>query len=288
MFKALGRVFKSFIYIITFQLNKLSEVWGSSAGAIAASYDDIRSKHQASIHQVKRAVASIMTVQEKKKNRLKQLELEINKYNKLLSGAQAMGQKVIAKLQLSGTSLEEIKTHPEYVKCGSAYKDFSSTLKAKKEEAEVVAEEVQINEKQLGEYEAQLHGMVRELKTIEQEKHETIADVTIARQQAEANDLIAGISQSNSAEERQRLQDMRQRLKAEVKISSRIAGVDADHAEKEFLEYAEQSEASSEFDSIMGLSPPPEVPKITDQRVGQMVYEVKDAESFAYVENRAD
>ena len=276
MFKALGRLFKSFIYLITFQLNKLSEVWGSSPGAIAASYDDIKSQHTKSIHQVKRAVASIMGVQEKKKQRLQQLEEDIQKHEKLLAGAQAMGRKRIAKLQAEGATPEQIKVDAEYVKCGSAFKDFSSTLNAKREEAEHVADEIEENERQLSEYEGQLQSMVRELKTIEQEKHETIADVTIARQQQEANDLIAGISRSSSAEERQRLQDMRQRCKAEAKISSKLAGADADRAEQEFLEYAETESATSEFDQLMGLAT--ETPRLEDQRTGQISYEVGTAD----------
>ena len=279
MFKALGRLFKSCIYLITFQLNKLSEVWGSSPGAIAASYDDIKSKHQASIHQVKRAVASIMGVQEKKKTRLKQLEEDIQKHQKLLAGAQAMGRKRITVLQSQGKSPDEIKVDAEYVKCGTAFKDFSSTLAAKQEEIENVADEIQENERQLADYEAQLHQMVRELKNIDQEKHETIADVTIAKQQQEANDLIAGISRSSSAEERARLQDMRQRLKAEAKISSKLAGADADRAEQEFLEYAETASATSEFDALMGLAAPEsETPKLEDQRTGQISYEVGSAD----------
>lgn len=134
------------------------------------------------------------------------------------------------------------------------------------------SDEIEENERQLSEYEGQLQSMVRELKSIEQEKHETIADVTIARQQQEANDLIAGISRSSSAEERQRLQDMRQRFKAEAKISSKLAGADADRAEQEFLEYAETESATSEFDQLMGLAS--ETPKLEDQRTGQITYEV--------------
>ena len=277
MFKALGRLFKSFIYLITFQLNKISEVWGSSPGAIAASYDDIKSQHTKSIHQVKRAVASIMGVQEKKKARLKQLEEDIEKQKKLMAGAQAMGKKRVAQLQSQGVAPEAIMQDAEYVKCGSAFKDFMSTAEAKTEEAEQLADEIDENDKQLADYEAQLHEMVRELKQIDQEKSSTIADVTIAKQQAEANDLIAGISRSSSTEERQRLQDMRQRLKAEAKISAKLAGADADRAEKEFLEYAETEVATDEFAKLMGLAAEAETPKLEDQRAGQVSYEIGGA-----------
>jgi chromosome segregation ATPase len=253
MFKALGRLFKAIIYTFTFQFNKLAELWGSSPGAIAASYDSIKSKHQASIQQVKTAVASIMALQEKKKKRLEVLAGDVERHRQLIAGAQAKAKKVVALLQAAGATQEVIKTNADYVKCSAAFKDFSSTLVAKEQEAQTLTEEIEEAEAQLADYKAQLDSMVRDLKKIDQEKHETIADVEISRQQQEANDLIAGISRNNSAEERLRLQEMRNRLKAEAKISRELAGVNADRAEQEFLDYAITSEASSEFDRLMGL-----------------------------------
>ena len=61
----------------------------------------------------------------------------------------------------------------------------------------------------------------------------------------------------------QRMREMRQELKAEARISKEMAGTDTKVQEAEFLEYARKSQASAEFDSLIGLagSTTPEKPK---------------------------
>lgn len=254
MFKALWRMLRAIGYAITFQFDKVAEAWGSSSGAIAAQYDDIKSHHQKGIRSAKTAIASIMAVQEKKKKRLNELEEDIDKYQRLIAGAQAKGKKVTQALLAAGKSKEAIQADADYVKCKKAVKDFTSTLQAKVDEADSLAVDIEEADQQLAQQKASLQGMVRELKTIDQEKHATIADVEIARQQKEAQEIMAGISTSGTAEQRQRLQDMRNRLKQDAKITAELAGVDEDNAEKEFLDYALETEVDDEFDKLMGLA----------------------------------
>ena len=67
-------------------------------------------------------------------------------------------------------------------------------------------------------------------------------------------DTLAGISQDRTSEELQELRDIRDQSKGAARISREIAGVDAQRSEQEFLEYANQTVADTEFDALIGLS----------------------------------
>jgi len=67
-------------------------------------------------------------------------------------------------------------------------------------------------------------------------------------------DTLAGIAKDGSAEELQRLRQLRQEVRAEARVSKELAGTDTKAQEAEFLEYARKSAASSEFDALLGLA----------------------------------
>ena len=52
-------------------------------------------------------------------------------------------------------------------------------------------------------------------------------------------------------------------VKAEAKITKELAGTDTKSQEAEFLEYASQSESTSEFDALIGLTSETPAPKET-------------------------
>jgi chromosome segregation ATPase len=255
MFRAIGRFFRAILYSLTGNFDYWAEVWEGTPAAISAKYDAIEREHTVRIQEVKKAVASIMGIQSGKQQRLKSLSVELEKFGRLLSGAMALAQKRVQILQSEGKTPEQIQGDTEYLKCKSAFSDFSSTLEAKKEESSRLHQEVDQHERQLADYEASLQSMVRELQTIRQEKHETVADVQIAKQEKEANDLLAGISQSRTSEERLQMQQMRQRIKSEAGISRKLAGIESQKTEQEFLNYAIANDSGNEFDRIMGLAP---------------------------------
>ncbi|MEM8931739.1 MAG: hypothetical protein AAGE94_11235, partial [Acidobacteriota bacterium] len=54
-----------------------------------------------------------------------------------------------------------------------------------------------------------------------------------------------------------RLRELRTEVKAEAQISRELAGTDTKAQEAEFLEYARTTEASDEFDALIGLADGP-------------------------------
>ena len=66
--------------------------------------------------------------------------------------------------------------------------------------------------------------------------------------------MLTGISQDRTHEELQELRDIRDHAKATARVSREMAGVDAKRSEAEFLEFAAQSTADTEFDALIGLT----------------------------------
>ena len=50
------------------------------------------------------------------------------------------------------------------------------------------------------------------------------------------------------------MQQMREQVKAEASISQHLAGVDTAKAADDFLHYANQSEANTEFEQLLGIT----------------------------------
>jgi phage shock protein A len=91
------------------------------------------------------------------------------------------------------------------------------------------------------------------LKNIEKERHETIADVEIAKAEQKVNNALTGISERGTDERRQRIQKNRRKQRARADISAEMAGVATEDVEAEFEEFAVSSEAQSEFFGMLGL-----------------------------------
>jgi phage shock protein A len=150
--------------------------------------------------------------------------------------------------------IEAVKNDPEYVKCQAAFKDFSTTLTEKQNHAVELEEDIKTFATNISGHKTQLQSLLREIEKLKTEKHETVAELLTAKEEQEIADMIAGISQDRTSEELQELREVRDQAKATARVSREVAGVDAQRSEAEFLEYATQTAADSEFDTLIGLT----------------------------------
>jgi chromosome segregation ATPase len=182
---------------------------------------------------------------------LKRITADIDRLTKLRDGAAAMAKKLVER---HGGNVEAVRKDPEYAKCQAAFKDFSSTLAEKQEHAAELEGDIAGFEGNIAGHKTQLQSLLREIEKLKSEKHETVADLLTSKEEQEIADMLAGISQDRTSEELQELRDIRDQSKATARISREVAGVDAQRSEAEFLEYAAQSTADSEFDALIGLT----------------------------------
>ena len=251
MFRAIGRYFRAFGYLITGRVDQARRAVSTDPAVVQATFDNIIQEKKKRIGQYKDAVGAMIAQEEKKKAALKRITAEVDKLTKLRDGAAAMARKVVEK---HNGDTEAVRNDPEYIKCQSAFKDFSSTLNEKTQHAQELEDDIRNFETNIAGHKTQLQGLLREIEKLKSEKHETVADMLTSKEEREIADMLAGISQDRTSEELQELRDIRDQSKATARISREVAGVDARQSEQEFLEYASQTVADSEFDALIGLT----------------------------------
>jgi len=251
MFRAVGRYFRALGYLMTGRVDRARQALSTNPDVVRATFDRVIQEKKKRIHQYKDAVAAMIAQEEKKKSTLRRITDEITKLRKLRDGAAAMARKVVER---HNGDVEAVKSDPDYLKSQSAFKDFSSSLSEKESRITDLESDVgEITESITG-HKTQLESLLREIETVKQEKHQTVAEIITAKEEREIADMITGISNDRTSEELQELRDIRGKAKAGARISREMAGTDVARSEAEFLEYADKSLASDEFDALIGLT----------------------------------
>jgi len=251
MFRAIGRYFRALGYLLTGRVDQARKTISANPAVVQATFDNIIQEKKKRINQYKDAVGAMIAQEEKKKSSLQRISEEIVRLTKLRDGAAAMARKVVER---HNGDIEAVKNDPEYVKCQAAFKDFSTTLTEKQHHAVELEEDIKTFATNISGHKTQLQALLREIEKLKSEKHETVAEMLTAREEQEIADMIAGISQDRTSEELQELREVRDQAKATARVSREVAGVDAQRSEAEFLEYANQTAADSEFDALIGLT----------------------------------
>ena len=265
MFKAIGRWIKAVGYLLTGQIDSARRVLDTNPHVIKAKYDAIVEDKIERIHQYKQAVAGLIAQEEKKLSKIKQLTSEVENLERLKAGALAKAKQTVEQLKATGISEEAIHEDENYKKCLTAYKDFNSTLSEKQERISELEADIEGYKNNISDHKIQLQQLLRDVEKVKAEAADTVADVITAKQEKELAETFAGIAKDGTAEELQNLREMRQELKAEAKITKELAGTDTKSQEAEFLEYARQSESTSEFDALIGLASEAPAPKETNK-----------------------
>ena len=254
MFRAIGRWIKAMMYLFTGRLDAARRALDTNPHVVQAKYDGIIREKVGRIHTYKQAVAGLIAQQETKMAKVKTLTGEVERLERLKAGALAKAKQSVAKLQKGGKGKEEIQKDVDYQKCLSAFNDFSSTLDEKQDRITELEGDVGQYRTRIGEHKIQLQGLLREIEALKSESADAVADMITSKQEKEIGDTLAGIAKDGTAEELQRMRQLRQEVKAEAKISKELSGVETKAQEEEFLEYARASSSDSEFGALVGLS----------------------------------
>ena len=254
MFNAIGRYLRAFGYLITGRIDSARKEMSANPYVMQATYDKIVEEKTRRIGQYKDAVAGLIAQEEKKKNKLQELTADVNKLGQLKAGALAKAKAVAAQLQSKGVSLEDIKKNEDYLKCQSAFTDFSSTLVEKNNHIGELEGEIGQSAQTISSHKVQLQQLLRDIDKIKSEAAGAIADVITAKEEQQIADMLSGISQDGTAKELQDMRDLRQQVKANARVSRELAGTDNKKLEADFLDYATKTSSNSEFDALIGLA----------------------------------
>lgn len=241
-------------YYVTGNIDKARMALQTDPNVVRATYAEIVRDKSERIREYRRAVAGLVTQQEKKKHQIDTLTQESEKLESLKIGAMAKAKKRAEALKKAGKSVDEIHGDEEYIKCRTAYGDFSSTLVEKQARIEELEGDIGNYDEKIKGHKIQLQSLLRELDKLKTEADEAVADMVTAREEKEIADMLTGISEDGAAKELQDMRELRAKAKAEARIANELAGTDTRTQEAEFLEYARTSESSSEFDALIGLA----------------------------------
>ncbi|GMV94447.1 MAG: hypothetical protein AMXMBFR82_42250 [Candidatus Hydrogenedentota bacterium] len=268
MFRAIGRWFRAVGYLLTGQIDSARRTLDTNPQVVRAKFDDIVREKTRSIHTYKQALSSLIAQREMKMGKISTLTDEVERLERLKAGALAKAKQTVEKMQADGKPMEEIKTNEDYLKCLSAYNDFSSTLEEKQARIAELEGDIEEYGKRVSEHKLQLQELLREVDKLKSEAADTIADLITANEEKEIAETIAGIAKDGTAEELQRLRQLRQEVKAEAKVTKELAGTNTKSQEAEFLEYARKTSASTEFDQLIGLAQSTETAAATKVQEG--------------------
>lgn len=264
MFSAIGRFFRTLSYWFSGRIDSSRKELSQDPHVIQATYDNVIREKKQRIHQYKDAVAAMIAQEEKKLSKLRELTNETERLEKLKAGAAAKAKSVVEQLKSEGKSMEEIKAHEDYKKCLAAFNDFTSTLNEKSDHiAELEADSKELNEN-IASHKVQLQNLQREIAKLKEEASATVADVITSKEEQEINDMLSGISEETHAKELEEMREIREQQKAKARISREMAGTDVKRLEDEFLDYANSSVSTNEFDQLIGLAEEAETQAATE------------------------
>jgi len=247
------RLLRAIGYLFTGRFRRAYEAMMTNPNVMEGTYNAAIAKREMSVEEVKNAVAKIMRVKVEKETKLKELLKAQEKLTLVKTGAGNKAKARSAELQGQGVAADEIKKDAEILRCMAAFNDASSSLKDKEETINILEGEIKEYQKQINDYTGKLQTMQRNVEKLKDEKHEALAGMALAKQEAVINSALAGINTTQSDEDLKAARDALQEMKARAKISSHLAGTDARQADDEFEKYATSTAAASEFDALLNL-----------------------------------
>ena len=245
------RFFRAIWYTLTGRAHEQADKLMENPEAVRGAFERIISDKMENIQQYKNAIAQLISLVEKKKSSLKGLTEDVEKLEKLKTGAIQKAKATAAELQQQGVADEEIKQNAEYVKCVTAYQDFNSTLEEKNARITELEVDIEDSQDKIDAHKNQISQIHRDLDKIKEEQSETVGDLIIAKQQEEIADLMSGISTDGTSEELSRMREIREKAKGRSIVAQELAGTDTRAEEEEFLAAAQSTAASDEFDSLI-------------------------------------
>jgi phage shock protein A len=245
------RLLRALGYLLTGRLSAAAAALQGNQFVMAATYDQSIKKSEERFKQVRDAVASLMGLEQTRIQEIKGLSANVEKLAKIKQGAQVAMQKRIDALLAQGKTKEDIQKDGEYIKHAGNYKDASSTLEQYNIQIHDKEKDLAERKQQIATYKVELQKMQKDHEKLRAEKSEALADVAIAKQQQQINDLLNGIADDTTDKDLQAARDARKQAQAKAKISAELAGNDAKLAESEYLQLASTSTADKELDNIL-------------------------------------
>lgn len=248
------RYFRALWYFCTGRFSAAAEALASNEFVMAATYDASIEKSQQRYNTVRNAVAKLVGIEQEKVAKVKTLTEKFQTLEKVKQGAAGKAKSLADQLKAQGVPVDQIKKNPEYLKHMAAFQNAATSAKDVENDIQSLENELEGHRGQISQYKIQLQNMQRSNKDLQEEKQEAIADVAIAKEMQAVNDVLNGLTEDTVDKDLVAARKARQNAKAKAHITAELAGNDARLAEAEYIDFAANNDASSEFDALIGLT----------------------------------
>lgn len=194
MANSITRFFKAIWYKLTGRTHDQIDRLIENPEVVRDAYEVIIRYKQRNIQRYKKAIGMLLALVRQKEKSLEHLAANINELQKTKAAAIAKTKTIAAELQKAETPDEEIKQHPDYVRCVTASNALDSTLKKKNTRVAKLKKEIERAQEDIESHKLQLTTLHRDLDNIATELSEVVADYSTERKQEEITDLLSGIS----------------------------------------------------------------------------------------------
>lgn len=251
---AFGRFFKALGYLLTFRLNKASEAIMSKPDVVKLRYEEVIEGKAQDIQRVVNAVSGLVHLQEQKKTELRRISEQLAEDESIIAAVLGEAQDKVKQLQAAGKAEDEVQSDQEYIQLLGEYNDLCSSKDQRKERVEILKTDIQNLEGKLQEQKLNLQHLKRDLDDLKVKAKEDVARLVSAQQEKTLNDMLAGISTSDTARELEELDNVVGEAEAAARVTSELAGTDTRMRRSQLLERHRGRKYTDEFSNLVGLA----------------------------------
>ncbi len=240
LFQALGRFFSFKWLIQAFKVNKSAdELFTSSAEGVGMAYDIHQEQLINEYREFMGALTQVETAIEDKRQRLERISKNREEAQLALEGALTAFEE--AEASADATLMEEAESD------GSRFQeDVDRLLKQEKE----LEEDIKVQEDNLKTLESRLLSMQEQIDNLSSEKADAIADFISNKRLAEANERLVGIKSRIDNGPLEAVRQANRELASKARVTSRMAGIDADERRKKYLKAGQSATSENNFKKL--------------------------------------
>ncbi|MBB5353211.1 phage shock protein A [Haloferula luteola] len=231
LFKAIARFFTFKWLWAGGKVNKAAEeTFTSSAEGVGMAFDIQKDKEIKDHAEFIKAVATLAANVESSRERLEESLEREEAAIKMRDAAKIQLAKV---LKSAGLSREEAQTHPEVMKWQQAFIDYQGKIRTEDELQARLEPELAERQARLDQLKTQLAKRQREIKGLDDQKAQAIADFVDAKTTSELMDRLSGLEASSDRSAINTVTSRISQMKQQARIKSELEGASADSIEVE-------------------------------------------------------
>jgi hypothetical protein len=251
--RACGRYVRAFFLGLTGSIDQFRKRMLRNPNVMRASFDQIIEDKEKLVLEYKDNLGDQVRRHEEKVDKLKALTKDVQDLDKHRQGSAYMAKERVAKLRGEGKTDAEVEVDEEYKYCFEHFNRCAASLEEKHARIQELEDDINGYAERITQGERKLKTLHLELSQLRDEADDAVTDVISDNQEQRRADVVSGVSQETNDKMLKDLREARRKSAADAKVAMKLADLDTQQQQAEFLEYAKSGVARQEFKTIVGL-----------------------------------